>query len=278
MNQLLFGNRENGGDTAFIYGRRLKDSPPTIQAGAAQGITPGSRFSVHRNSMKDTSFRPNPCLGYATAVTVTNCSTTLVPSPQTRFPPRFYCKLVDSPSQTISLYSTHKTWLLSTFPSEDWHTKCVTIVDDPARCDFELVIEDEMVYFERHNDPTVIQYINSRIPRGIPVDEIDTLRNVAKAACHFKYHLTRSSPDNIEDVHMELHNLRYEGSEGFYEPVFKPVGENLLSGEPAIIAVDDEQDFGITIINDSNDVLYPYLFYFDPNDFSISESVFSCPV
>ena len=42
--------------------------------------------------------------------------------------------------------------------------------------------------------------------------------------------------------------------------------------------MDDEQDFGITIINDSDDVLYPYLYYFDPNDFSISESVLPCPM
>ncbi|KJA14574.1 hypothetical protein HYPSUDRAFT_195003 [Hypholoma sublateritium FD-334 SS-4] len=271
LNQLLFGNRENGGDTSFIYGRRVKDSPPTIQAGSAEGITPGSRFSVHKNSMKDTTFRPNPCLGYLTAVTVSAFSTTLVPSQKLRLPPRFYCKLVDSPSQTISLYSTHRTWLLSTFPSEDWHTKSVKIVDDPAKCDFELVIEDGMVYLERHNDPVVIEHIKSRNTRGIPVDEIDTLHNVVKAACHFAYHLTRSAPDNADNVRMEMYKLEPDNSDGLYNTVFKPVDDNLFDKDPTTIEVDDEQDFGITIINDSDDVLYAYLYYFDPNDFTITE-------
>lgn len=281
MNQLLFGNREFGADTAFIYGRRVKDFPPAIEAGAAQGITPGSRFAVHRESIKDTAFHPNPCIGYLTAATVTAFSTTLVPSPQTqrfRLPSRFYCRLVESASQTFSLYSSHKTWLLSTFPSEEWQSKSIKIVDDPAKCDFELVIEDGMVYFERHNDSAVNSHIGSRMPRGIPVDEIDTLHNVVKAACHFVYHLTRSAPDSADNVRMEMHNLRYDNSDGFYEPIFRPVGENLIAEEPAKIYVDDEQDFGITIINDSDAVLYPYLYYFDPNDFSISESAFRCLV
>ncbi|KAJ2912756.1 hypothetical protein MD484_g7652, partial [Candolleomyces efflorescens] len=59
------------------------------------------------------------------------------------------------------------------------------------------------------------------------------------------------------------------------EPEYQPVGGNLLAREPACIEVFDSDDFdtsllGMTLYNDGLEDLYPYLFYFDPNDLTIT--------
>ena len=50
-----------------------------------------------------------------------------------------------------------------------------------------------------------------------------------------------------------------------------PAGEDLLQGREQLEVVDkgDEASYGIRIVNDSDYDLYPYLFYFDPSDYSV---------
>ncbi|KAJ2912759.1 hypothetical protein MD484_g7651, partial [Candolleomyces efflorescens] len=53
----------------------------------------------------------------------------------------------------------------------------------------------------------------------------------------------------------------------------QPVGKNLLQEEPARITVSDADQsslLGMTLYNDGHENVYPYLFYFDPNDLTIT--------
>lgn len=271
VNRLLFGNKGFGADTAFIYANRAQDGKITLEAGSAQGITIGSRFAVHKMDLLDSRFLPNPRLGYLVATSVNIFSSTLEPpphSPQFRPPQRFYCKVVDGVPRSISTYSKEKAWLESLFLSDNQQTPLFNIVDDPAQCNLELTIENDTIYFDRHND-AVITHIGSRLRRTVCRSDPSNLQKVMNAARHFHYHLMRTAPDSAQDVRMEVRTLQAEDFDNYAD--LRPVSENLIAEEPATIQVDDDSCFGINIFNDSDSVLYPYLFYFDPSDFTISE-------
>ncbi|KAJ3521101.1 hypothetical protein NMY22_g12453 [Coprinellus aureogranulatus] len=73
---------------------------------------------------------------------------------------------------------------------------------------------------------------------------------------------------------MELHYLEpIDGDWNNEHSEFKPVGKNLLAEEPAHVTVSDEQTerpLGLTLYNDGDVDVYPYLFYFDPNELTIT--------
>lgn len=278
MNRLLFGNKELSADTAFIYGRN-KEGRITVDAGTAQGITVGSQFSVHNSDTKDTTFYPNPCLGYLEVKKVANFTTLMVPKISTFYPPvQFYCKAVQSAPQAISIYSRDKKWLSKNFPPKKCSEISADVVGDSTDCDLELAVEESLVYLIRHNDDA-IRHIGARMRQCIPKDDTEALYRVIKAASHYKFHLKRTSPNKSDNVRMEIHALESVSSEGFevYHDL-KPVGENLLASDPATITVQNDRNVGMTIINDTDMVLYPYLFYFDPNDFSISTFMIFVPL
>jgi hypothetical protein len=74
---------------------------------------------------------------------------------------------------------------------------------------------------------------------------------------------------------MELHELQEcAGDNYYYTTEHQRVGKNLLQQEPAHIQVSDVDAslLGMTLYNDGPKAVYPYLFYFDPNDLTISKS------
>jgi hypothetical protein len=103
------------------------------------------------------------------------------------------------------------------------------------------------------------------------VNEVDKIRGVAKATAHFYYHLTREAPDDFgKDVWMELKELKEDPSEK-YLINFAPTGPNLIAEEPATIVVNENARLGMTVFNQTELKLYPFLLYFDPTDLTISE-------
>jgi hypothetical protein len=90
------------------------------------------------------------------------------------------------------------------------------------------------------------------------------------AIAQFHYQLARHPGDDPFDklVSMELFKLR-RGSESRWVPD-EEVG-NLLVHDDARLVADDHARYGLTIINQSEHDLFPYLFYFDPSDYSISD-------
>jgi len=69
---------------------------------------------------------------------------------------------------------------------------------------------------------------------------------------------------------MELKVLKVDLSQDF-DRVLTPIGKNLIEHEPATIVVDEFACLGMTLFNQTDLSLYPYLFYFDPTDLTIVE-------
>ena len=76
---------------------------------------------------------------------------------------------------------------------------------------------------------------------------------------------------------MELQYLEQIDPDDDEEPEnYRPTGQNLLAREPSEIQVPDadvDKPVGMTLYNDSDIPIYPYLFYFDPNELTISKPV-----
>lgn len=86
-------------------------------------------------------------------------------------------------------------------------------------------------------------------------------------------------------VSVELHCLEIAPNSGL-QPILRPVGKNLfdspaedvLCAEESSLRVDPVRDaiitdldpyYGLTLVNASDVDLFPYVFYFDPSDYSV---------
>lgn len=257
----------------MILTKRNREKQETIlQAGSAHGITRGSRFAAYATNLEGTSLQPNTCLGYFVVSRVDVFSSTLIlppDSPTFRLPLLFYSKLDRLANNGICIFSTDRDWLESVFPLHLQSTLSVVIVDTRQDCNLEFTITDGRVYLYQYND-MISNHIDSRMRHIVDANDVETIRSIVKASVHFYHNLTRKSPRQFDDVDMELYKLSATMSEEF-DKVFKPDGENLIGKEPATIVVDEDAPLGVTIRNKSNRDLYPYLFYFDPNDLTIGE-------
>jgi len=236
-----------------------------LEAGTALGITVGSRVAVHASNLLETPGRPNPRLGYLTVTSVGPFASVLKIPSNIRFPKLFYYCLIEC-SQKIALYCEDSRWLGTVFPPEE-HNQSAIIVDDVQSCDLQLTIIGGKVYFDRHN-ALVTPHIGARIFQTIDVDNAPEIRKVVESSLRFYHHLTRTGNDDFPNVWMELRELREEPSDDF-DQLFTPMGNNLIADEPATIVVDAFASFGMTIFNQTELPLYPYLFYFDPTDLTI---------
>ncbi|THH06053.1 hypothetical protein EW146_g9733, partial [Bondarzewia mesenterica] len=114
----------------------------------------------------------------------------------------------------------------------------------------------------------------------VPLDgKLDRLPSILDAIAHFNFHLGRShssgvlrgasdirEDDPLKGVTMEMHRL----SGGIlWDRKPKEDAENLLIDNRAKLSLDEGAPYGIKIVNRSTLDLYPYLFYFDPSDYSI---------
>ncbi|KAF9480846.1 hypothetical protein BDN70DRAFT_579021 [Pholiota conissans] len=285
INRPLFAiNKESWSDTALIYGTVAEDGVITLEAGLAQGITVHTRFSVHKTDLVDSQISPNQPLSCSLVATLVNTysSTLKLGESLGRYrtsplPPQFYCKIIGNPGPML-LYTKDKAWLEAIINPNPNPILSMRIVHDPASCFLELtILPGRTVSYNRHNDPA-IPHIGPHVSITTHKDDIDALRRVVNAASHFRHHLTRNSLHKIEDVRIELYHLQHDTSNPDFE--LNPTGGNLLTEEPATIWVGDldhSDMFGISIVNNSDRALYPSLFYFDPNNFAITE-LYSPPI
>lgn len=270
MYRQLFNNRAPGADSSFILAKLEEDGSIILEAGAAQGITVDSRLAAYASNLLETPNTSNPCIGHLTVTSVNAITCVLqVPSDTIPFQPPtlFYCRLVYRASQLIALYCQDRVWLETIFPTEEHDRLSITIVDDVQSCRLQLTVIDDKVYFDRH-DMLVTPHIGSRISHTVDVDDVSAIRNVVTSSLHFYHHLTRPGSEDFRNVWMELKVLKVDLSQDF-DRVLTPIGKNLIEHEPATIVVDEFACLGMTLFNQTDLSLYPYLFYFDPTDLTI---------
>lgn len=114
--------------------------------------------------------------------------------------------------------------------------------------------------------------------------DFDSLYPIISAAAHWYHHLrrrpTNSALSHSREVSIEFMELS-ETSEydAMLMPKLGPSTENLITQDAQSrnmvdIVVEEETLYGQKIRNTSQHALYPYLFYFDNSDFSISKQIF----
>ncbi|KAJ3500507.1 hypothetical protein NLJ89_g9765 [Agrocybe chaxingu] len=270
VNRRLFNTTATGADPRFVLTKRDKGII-TMEAGAAQGITVGSRFSVHETDLIDSLLTPNRSLGELEVKSINTFSSVMGPlstAPNFKPPRLFYSKPTYAAEYTVRIFCADKALLGSAFPADFNKKSGIIVVSDVQQCDLEIVVKDGKVHFDRHQQ-LVTEHLPTRIRHSVNVGDIATIQQVVVATRHFYYHLTRTSDDDFKNVWMEMKVLKEEFSRDF-DLILTPMGNNLLAKEPATIVVDESVRLGMTIFNQTDLPLYPYLFYFDPTDLTIS--------
>lgn len=243
-----------------------------LYAGMAQGITSGSVLSVHKTNLLETAIRANPSLGKLMVTSVSTFKSTLsaiAGEPKFELPPTFYAKVIQQAAHKIRVFCEDEAWLRTVIPKDQERALSVEFAANADSCDLRLVVdrEENQVVFHRHHE-MINSHIPSNLRQPVDIDDEEGIRKVIKASLHFYHHLELAGTSDFRNVWMELTELKDELSEDF-EKVFTPIGPNLLETSPTVIVVEENKSFGMTIFNQTDVALYPYLFYFDPNDLSI---------
>lgn len=164
---------------------------------------------------------------------------------------------------------------------EDRSPLNIVITKDKAFASIGLAYLDERkeIGFELLNPAERRQKICHTIPASATGDLHEALRRL----CHYYYHLNRAnkSPPSVgaEDrapfsskFAIELIRLK-EDEDGKY--VERPGGNvNVAAAgiELVIGPANEEDNYGLRIVNNTDFPVFPYLFYFDSSTFSISTS------
>lgn len=249
-----------------------------MDAGIVQGITVGCTVSVHESNLLPIAQQPNPPLGTLVVSEVNNASSILQLPPGTHSLPlrrMFYCKVIERPSESLIISSNNLTWLESVYTQEFRTAHSITIVPDTSAADFVLTLEADTVHID-HHFPLAAKHIGTRSPFTVPSHDIWKLHEIVRCAINFRFHLLRTNPDLDNDsskvkVKMEMKELEMSYN-AEYQLVAKSVGRDIFERDPAVVVVEREKRYGVTVDNFTDLPLYPHLFYFDPSELSISES------
>ncbi|KAJ2912758.1 hypothetical protein MD484_g7650, partial [Candolleomyces efflorescens] len=153
--------------------------------------------------------------------------------------------------------------------------------EEPAEAALIFTADGDRVHIDQ-NDTALNDYIPTRFVCDVKRNEVQWLHNIIRSWRQFNYILHRhphNSTDGVfSQIRMELQYLApVDGPDDYFFQEYHPVGENLLAQEPAFVPVPDEDNIdgsahvlGMTIYNDGPRTVYPYLFYFDPNDLTIT--------
>ncbi|RXW18692.1 hypothetical protein EST38_g7159 [Candolleomyces aberdarensis] len=263
------------------YGKRSQKGGKlavSMDAGFAQGITLGELFSIHEDNLFEAGGRLNQSIGILRAVTVDSFNTSLDHPPgheKFKIPRNFYARRIDWRNDPPKVYCEDRAWLESVFPQNSSRHQ-IEIVGDPAHATLTLDLKGQQVHI-RPNDALLNQYIPQCFSSSLRRNSPEDIQSIIRAWQHFSYHLHRRGKNEFAQVRMELHYLEpidLEDSDGSYEPEnYRPMDENLLSQEPSKVHVpeaDVDKPLGMTLYNDSDIPIYPYLFYFDPNELTIT--------
>lgn len=290
----LFNRRGSRSDPSYIP-CRVVDTPKdaegkqqvtfTLLAGLAEGIVPNEVFDLYKAVPFEGEKNASPPFGMMVATDVGTTSTVLQrlegKATPLRVPKVFYAKRIAWSNAPASIYCEDKTLLqsLSRVTKSSVSVKAgkilpTDLVDDAAKASLIVKVEGDDVYLER-NDPLLEEHLPKRFPRPLNRNAPEQIQGVISAWRHFNYHLKRGGRDEFPQIRMEMHYLEPEDGDWDNEhPEYNPVGKNLLAENPAHIVVSDDhtkRPLGLTLYNDGDLNVYPYLFYFDPTELTISE-------
>jgi hypothetical protein len=268
-----------GGDASFISGQVDDSGNIVLNAGDAQSIWKGAEVKIYASNFAST--KTNKCLGKMFVSKTTASKSILQKETSFQPPAHFYAKLTQPhPDEKISIYCADLQKLEDLLKTPIRHLAgsriiCVGKKENP---DIVLSFEGDTVIFER-KDKLLSAPIRNCIP--VTVFSVDGPMDVLQSAAHFVYYLNKTNPSKhcikSDMIPMDFHQLNEELDVSF-DTILIP-GPNLnkdglatviIKGNGVGCVIDGDEDFGLTIYNETKLHLHPYLFAFDSN-LSISE-------
>ena len=147
-----------------------------------------------------------------------------------------------------------------------WPKPSFRAVDSISDADVVIQQESSGEFIIERLDTLTSTYAD-RVVR-IPGERVlDRLPRILDAMAHFKFYLERhNSSDIAGGVTMEIYCITQ--TEDGFDTADMTIG-NLLVDNEVTFALDKDAEYGGAIFNHSNLDLYPYLFYFDPSDYTM---------
>jgi hypothetical protein len=152
----------------------------------------------------------------------------------------------------------------------------VEIVDRHSNPDLVVVENGDNLVLDRQRPQFIVTTTNVRrleLPgRAGKV----ALESVLTRVARFHYHLLRKGPGNLAGmITLELCRVK-QGSDGrHHKSEWDPKPGASVMDIELDLPFDPEARYGMVITNHSKHKLYPYLFYFDPSEYSIRVRIFT---
>ncbi|CAE6526058.1 unnamed protein product [Rhizoctonia solani] len=284
MERLFFNAMVPGASTSFIVIKPDKTKEFYLQAGLAQGITPGSKFSIHNSDIPGAT---NPSLGTLEVDKVDPFVAHLKDANTLKLPPVCYGQQVGyGPEQALDIYVTQE-FVDAAEPHEDWARAFAggeaELVMRPVERDLATVVlsvDAEKNATFTINHPASVQYGIQTLPApsysSIPPSAPHVIP-VLTALSQWNWHLRRA-PDSRpfqKIIDLEFYKLQPTGDYDAGNPIFEPTGENLVVAGVADFVASSEDCYGLKIVNRSTQDLYAYLFAFSATSLTITQKTVS---
>ena len=258
-NRILFKLDTAEGDSRFELAKAPCELYIILNAGEAQGILNGATFNVHtRDNDSDVLLGTLEVVG----PTEDKGSSYAKPSFDPDLDPKKLWALLHKLPYTQAPLKVGLGAGVGTF-----HPEKNTAVNET-----DLNVADVVLSKGGHSwiierkEPRIVRECSPQITLPIHV-QVTHLNNVLAGIAHFNYHLTRINRfRSSEEIAIEMYQVIPEND------VFRlKDGNNLIKGDAVDLVFDTyaNANYGFTLKNYSATDWYPYLFHFDPSDYSI---------
>ncbi|KAJ7124315.1 caspase domain-containing protein [Mycena epipterygia] len=242
----------------------------TVTIGSIGGVAPDAEFSVYTKDHRDI------CTLVAHSVEIHRTVLVTANRLPISLPKGAYAVVAKWKSEKILRVRPHPNFLhtAALFPTA-LHTR-----RDLEGCIYAQSRPDETPHLllrtGRDPDEVIVEELESSVMDGheFPVrlqQNIERLSNIIEGIAHFRYFLELECQDEsarISDVALEMHRLMGERPGRTPDPRFGQ-GGNIVDKFEVQARCDPGAMYGFTLRNNSCEDLFPYLFMFDADDYSI---------
>ncbi|KIM26650.1 hypothetical protein M408DRAFT_25142 [Serendipita vermifera MAFF 305830] len=270
-----------------LYAVRVKKDKCILDAGRAHGITKGATFDIYKN--REGIEKEAPLATLIASEQPGIFSTVLSGDGSKVSKQAFALQTGAGAEEDLLVHVAMDSKLESVFRAlakemkeDTTGRQHIRVVDEDqiSTAHLDIAFENGKIVFNILN-PLVTAHGLKRMPFQLN-PTVEDVRPVLRAAAYFHWHLRRSGKSKVlrDAVEIEFTRLQdkveehddeeYDGDEGVNGR--SPDGPNLIHDGIVDIIVDenDENMYGMTLKNTSNDPLYASIFYFDNSNFSIT--------
>ncbi|KAF8593424.1 hypothetical protein BDV93DRAFT_461243, partial [Ceratobasidium sp. AG-I] len=277
VNRRLFEPNTSAFSRTFI-GITPEKAYYVLNAGAAHGITVGSIFQIYPSNSSEIGV--NPALGTARVTSTTFGTSYLqleVSSPDVLALPsaRYALQIGAGSEDALRIYCTEPLskrfedsveWREAFSSTEGGGLTLVHSTEDTAQIIIDLNEAGRVTF--RTGNHLVIKLGHSLLPYTVPA-VINEVLPVLRAAAKWAWHVTRTSniPSKEDPVMIEFLQVQDDTNAGNYQVVEDSWNKD------GIVRLDCKEghSFAFKLVNLTEVVIYPYLFYFDVLEQSIGE-------